>query len=110
MYDREEMHLSGLLTSLLVALVLGCQDAGTPLRESLEESRPDREVVRQVYGPFFDQLSSILFRLDPMGISYEHNPDEYEPEAGTIIPRLEACRLHPRRPAPPGRVGRMRSG
>jgi hypothetical protein len=30
-----------------------------------------------------------LFRYDPIGINFEENTDEYEPEVGTILPRLE---------------------
>lgn len=26
-----------------------------------------------------------------MGINFEHNTDEYDAEAGTILPRLETC-------------------
>jgi hypothetical protein len=44
--------------------------------------------VRQKFGGFFDEVSSILYQVDPMGINYEINPDEYEPEASTILPRL----------------------
>jgi hypothetical protein len=29
-----------------------------------------------------------LFRHDPIGINFDHNTDEYEPETGTILPRL----------------------
>jgi len=32
-----------------------------------------------------------LFRHDPIGINFEHNTDEYEPEAETIVPRLSSC-------------------
>ena len=40
---------------------------------------------------FFEQISNILFKHDPIGINFEHNADEYDPEAGTIIPRLASC-------------------
>jgi len=35
---------------------------------------------------------AILFRHDPMGINFEDNTDEYDPEVGTILPRLRDCR------------------
>jgi hypothetical protein len=35
--------------------------------------------------------SELLFRHDPVGINFEVNTDEYEPKAGTILPRLHAC-------------------
>ena len=33
----------------------------------------------------------ILFRHDPIGVSSEGNTDEYDPEVGTILPRLSRC-------------------
>jgi hypothetical protein len=36
----------------------------------------------------FAELSAILFRHDLVGINFESNTDEYDPEAGTILPRL----------------------
>jgi hypothetical protein len=38
-----------------------------------------------------DSVSEILFRHDPIGINFESNADEYDPEAGTILPRLFDC-------------------
>ncbi len=32
-----------------------------------------------------------MFRHDPIGINFGSNADEYEAEAGTVIPRLSAC-------------------
>lgn len=36
-------------------------------------------------------MAAILFELDPIGINFECNTDEYEPEVGTILPRLCSC-------------------
>ena len=47
-----------------------------------------RESIRSAYPDLFARVSEILFRLDPIGINVEDNSDEYEPEVGTIIPRL----------------------
>jgi hypothetical protein len=45
-----------------------------------------------VYGELFDAAAALLFRHDPIGISFENpNTDEYEPEAETILPRLSSC-------------------
>jgi len=32
------------------------------------------------------------YRHDPIGINFEVNTDEYESEAGTILPKLRSCR------------------
>ena len=50
--------------------------------------REERTALRSKYGKLFETVSAILFEFDPMGISFDTNTDEYEPEAGTIIPRL----------------------
>lgn len=54
-------------------------------------TNPANEEARRRYGALFDNVSAILFRLDPMGINFDVNTDEYDPEARTILPRLTAC-------------------
>jgi hypothetical protein len=44
--------------------------------------------LRRKYGRLFDRLNEILSRHDPIGINFGQNKDEYEPEVGTILPRL----------------------
>ena len=51
----------------------------------------DRKALRAQYGTLLDEVSAILFRIDPIGINFERNVDEYDLEAGTIVPRLPAC-------------------
>jgi hypothetical protein len=59
--------------------------------ETTEQIRENRRKLKVKYGKLFDAVAEILFRLDPVGINFEHNTDEYEPEAGTILPRLKNC-------------------
>jgi len=59
--------------------------------ETAEQIRERRADVKKKYGRFFDQVSEILFRNDPIGINFEDNTDEYEPEVETILPRLRNC-------------------
>ena len=33
-------------------------------------------------------VEALLYRHDPIGIAFGDNPDEYSPEAGSIVPRL----------------------
>ena len=56
-----------------------------------ERIQLERRQLRQEYGDLFDEVSAILFELDPIGINFESNTDEYEPEVGTILVRLQAC-------------------
>lgn len=57
----------------------------------IEASQAQRAQVREQHPKLFEDLSACFFRHDPIGINFESNTDEYDPEAGTIIPRLSAC-------------------
>jgi hypothetical protein len=57
-----------------------------------DEILRERAELRRAYGALFDEVTAILFRHDPIGINFETNADEYEPEVGTILPRLRECR------------------
>jgi hypothetical protein len=49
---------------------------------------PERQEVKKKYGFLFDTVTALLFQSDPIGINFDDNTDEYEPETGTILPRL----------------------
>ena len=57
-----------------------------------DEIRETRRRLRAEYGELFDSVAALLYRHDPIGINFEDNVDEYEPEAETILPRLRSCR------------------
>ena len=50
-----------------------------------------RAEVKRRYGKLFDEVAAALFQVDLVGINFGSNADEYDPEAGTIIPRLREC-------------------
>jgi hypothetical protein len=50
-----------------------------------------RKRLKQQYGMLFEKITAALFEADPIGINFESNTDEYDSEAGTIIPRLRSC-------------------
>ena len=56
-----------------------------------DEILENRRRLKAEYGELFDSVASILYRHDPIGINFEVNPDEYETEAETILPRLRSC-------------------
>ena len=58
----------------------------------------ERDALKRQYGKLFAAISEVLFEADPVGINFEINPDEYEPEAGTIIPRLSSAQSAEARP------------
>jgi len=57
----------------------------------IEEASKRQKKLEEQNPAFFQRVVEILLKHDLMGIDYEVNPDEYEPEAGTIIPRLTEC-------------------
>jgi hypothetical protein len=61
------------------------------MTRSREEILRERRQLKAVYGAMFDEVVALLFRHDPAGISFDENTDEYEPEVGTILPRLRTC-------------------
>ena len=57
-----------------------------------EQIREERRQLKAKYGDLFNSVAALLFRHDPIGINFEENTDEYEPEVGTILPRLHSCK------------------
>ena len=55
-------------------------------------ANPANKEARDRFQGLFDDLSALLFRHDPIGINFDTNADEYDPEVRTILPRLPACR------------------
>ena len=53
---------------------------------------PEREKLKKQYGFLFDTVAALLFQCDPMGINFGDNADEYEPETGTILPKLAGAK------------------
>ena len=56
-----------------------------------EKIQAERRALRREYGELYDHVSQLLFNWDPIGINFEVNTDEYEPEVSTILPRLRSC-------------------
>lgn len=64
---------------------------GKPMPSTRKQIWEDRRQLKAEYGELFDSVTALLFRHDPIGINVEVNPDEYQAEAGTILPRLRTC-------------------
>jgi len=56
-----------------------------------QDSGRSKSALRKEYGALYDRLAALLFKADPVGIGFEDNTDEYEPEVGSILPRLRTC-------------------
>jgi len=59
--------------------------------ERLNQARSARAAVRANDPDFFLAVSSAMFKHDIVGINFDDNTDEYDAEAGTVIPRLASC-------------------
>jgi len=59
------------------------------LGEELEGRRKQRRQMKSEHKELFAEVSAIFFRHDPIGINFETNTDEYEPETGTVLARLK---------------------
>ena len=58
----------------------------------MDEQREVRDQLKQRYRAFFEEVARLMLTHDPVGINFGCNSDEYEPEAGTVIPRLSSCK------------------
>ncbi|MEA2489119.1 MAG: hypothetical protein QOH21_911 [Acidobacteriota bacterium] len=51
-------------------------------------ARVEHQRLKREYPAMFEDLAAYLYDQDPMGLNYGINPDEYESEVGTILPRV----------------------
>lgn len=60
--------------------------------DRINRARAARSAVQAKDPAFFAAVSKAMFERDPIGINFTDNTDEYDAEAGTVIPRLASCR------------------
>lgn len=65
------------------------QRVGAP--STREDIVREREALKIQFGPAYEALLSLLFEVDPEGLNFGDNTDEYDPEVRTILPRLTDC-------------------
>lgn len=83
---REERRAQNLDTLVDEVMKIGRHCAALPLH-------PGRQQLKAKYGDVYGEVVAILYQHDPIGLSGAGAPeDEYEPEAGTILPRLGEAR------------------
>lgn len=56
-----------------------------------EQTREERERLKKTHSACFNDLSRLMFKHDPIGLNFVDNADEYEPEVGTVLLRLQNC-------------------
>lgn len=61
------------------------------LVKKIEQERIARDQVRTKNPELFAAVSKAMFQRDPISINFKTNTDEYDAEAGTVIPRLKSC-------------------
>ena len=55
------------------------------------DTERERAALRDRFGDSYQKLEALLFEEDPIGINFDDNTDEYDPEVRTILPRLSSC-------------------
>jgi hypothetical protein len=70
--------------SLLNGTDVGQRQRGQAVTEK-EKYKRRRAELRVRFGSLYDFLLALLFEVDPAGINFETNTDEYEPEVDTIL-------------------------
>jgi hypothetical protein len=55
------------------------------------DTKDHRQQLKQQYSELYSAIAALFFRHDPIGINFETNTDEYEPEVSTVLPRLPSC-------------------
>jgi hypothetical protein len=48
--------------------------------------------LKNEYKEIYQQVTNILQKHDPVGIIFDDNADEYDPELSTILPKLKHCK------------------
>jgi hypothetical protein len=56
-----------------------------------EQIAAEKKRLSAEYETLLRQMVEVCMRHDPIGINFEVNSDDYEPEVRTILPRLKAC-------------------
>jgi hypothetical protein len=52
------------------------------------QASAERQRLKRDYAAMFEDLTAFLYEHDPLGVNFGINPREYEPEVGTILPRV----------------------
>lgn len=81
--SRSEIDVARLITGPKVKICEVCVIAAAHVH--------DRFKLRQRYGALYDELITLFFHHDPMGLDAETNTDEYSPEVRAILLRLASC-------------------
>ena len=58
----------------------------------VDSTREKQKRLRGEYKTLYEKVADILNRHDPIGLNVGEQRDEYEPEVGTILPRLKEAR------------------
>jgi len=58
---------------------------------TLVEILENRRRLRAEYEALFDSMPALLFRHNPIGVNFDSNTDEYEPEVDTMLARMRGC-------------------
>ena len=54
----------------------------------LANAKHHRDLWKSQYKDLFAEMSAAFFEIDPVGVNFDTNSDEYEFEVGSVLPRL----------------------
>lgn len=57
-----------------------------------EHAKADRDRLKREYKALYAELAQAFFEVDPVGVNFDENTDEYELEVGTVLPRLKSAK------------------
>ncbi|MGB7061823.1 MAG: hypothetical protein WBF13_05650 [Candidatus Zixiibacteriota bacterium] len=58
----------------------------------MNEKPTRNQKLRNEFGELYQAVTEVLLKYDPVGIVFEDNLDEYDPELFTILPELKHCK------------------
>ena len=57
----------------------------------LAQKHAERRAIRARFAGVFDEAVALFYEVDPVGINFGVNPEEYVPEVCTALPRMETA-------------------
>jgi hypothetical protein len=87
--DQDDAVFKTLRELPFAGLAVAARRDANKVTMTKEQNQARRAELRREFGSLYDFLLALLFEADPIGINFETNDDEYEPEVMTILPRLK---------------------
>jgi predicted transcriptional regulator len=87
---KQRVSLDDLVTESLTEVVEHDDFAKQAEAQGRADDRLRKRLTAR-YGSLYRDIAALMFEIDPAGINFETNSDEYEAEVGTVLPRLKSA-------------------